>query len=406
MTGGRRGFIKGFGGLTAASALCAISGKADGAEASCPSVASASHSHTPLPDWAQRAIDDAKRRIDDWRKIGSDVSLFVSITDVHSCKPDVTEPMDWADSKNHIFIAQEAARQLAADAMVDLGDADYQLVAWPGQKPPSDEVDELIRRRVSAQFRIYRDFERPVFFCRGNHDRGRTDKEISAAEFGKFNDLSAAHGHSAVLGGEHTYGYFDVPSKKVRLFFLDSSEFGYYGFSKEQVEFVAKGLETLPDDWIAAAAQHYCIAGEIGRWVKVDKPMERVSMPVDSRRVRNGDVLHRVFSAFVHSESGELGGISWNFAGKPQRRLAGCLCGDSHFDSLGVVNGVCYVVSQGYGGCNPKSLTPGAVITRYWSRRETPLIDVFGMKRVDGVGIARVFRIGAGGAARDREWYF
>lgn len=231
---GRRDFIKGAGGMAAASVLGTLVGTSARADET------RAMSRIELPDWALREIDETKSRIDAWRRSGDGHALFVSITDVHSGLPDISDPIDWSDPKSHVLIAQEAVRRLGAEALLDLGDADYQqLVGWRGPKPTPAEADELIRRRIDAQFRLYRDFERPVYFCRGNHDRGRTNKEFSAAEFGKFNLLAAGHGHAATLGGERTYGYFDVPAKKVRVFFLDTSEIGYYGFSPSQVAFVA-----------------------------------------------------------------------------------------------------------------------------------------------------------------------
>ena len=372
----------------------------------CAAGALASRAHGAggaLPAWAQRAIDEARTRIEKW-KGGQDVSLFVTITDIHSRVPDVTDPIDWSDPKSHVLIAQEAVRQLGADALVDLGDADFQYV-WdhPNVTPPADEADALIRRRIAAQFRLYREFERPVYFCRGNHDRGRTHREFSTDAFGLFNALAAAHGHVAVLGGEGNYGYFDVPGKNIRLFFLDSCEKVDYGFTSEQLAFVAKGLETLPDDGRAVVMQHYCIAESIGRWMRPGQPLTH------AKRVRGfgGETLHAIFSAFVHSEAGTRDGVSWNFTGKPQRRLAACLCGDSHVDSHGVLDDVNYVVSQGYGPCHPLLLAPGATFVWKSDRTKHPMIDVLGVKRLyESIGLARVFRIGDGGAAHDREWCF
>lgn len=402
MTGNRRSFLKHVGGMTAASAFGVLAGRA---AADAPAPVS---SRIPLPDWALREIGETKRRIDDWRKTGENPVFFVSITDVHSGLPDMADPIDWSDPKSHILIAQEAVRQLGAAALLDLGDSDYQqLIGWRGPKPTPAEADELIRRRIETQFKLYRDFERPVYFCRGNHDRGRTNKEFTTAEFGQFNRLAEKHGHVAVLGGENTYGYFDVPSAKTRLFFLDSSELGYYGFTEDQIAFVAKGLESLPNDWTAVATEHYCIVEAFGRWLDVNKPLARIAKPILGH-ARNGELLHRLFAGFVHSEAGGQGRVKWDFTGRPQRRFACCLCGDSHYDNLGALDNVCYVVSQGYGGCDPRVLVPGANMTRnYWSQRKNmPLIDVLGIKRVGGIGAGRVFRIGAGGAARDREWFF
>lgn len=356
-----------------------------------------------LPAWAQRAIDEVQMRIEEWRG-GQTVPLVVTITDVHSRVPDVTDPIDWSDPKSHIFIAQEAVRRLGADALVDLGDADFQYV-WdhPRMTPPADEADALIRRRIAAQFQLYRDFDRPVWFCRGNHDRGRTHREFSAAAFGRFNALSAAHGHVAVLGGQGTYGYFDIPGKGIRLFFLDSSETGNYGFTSEQLAFVSKGLTTLPDDRKAVVMQHCCIADAVGRWLRPGEPLARAGR----FRGLGGETLHAILSAFVHAESGSAENVSWDFTGRPQRRLVASLCGDSHFDSEGAIDDVNYVVRQGYGPCHPLLLTPGATFVWKSDRSREPMIDVLGVKELsDGICAGRVFRIGAGGAAHDREWCF
>ena len=173
--------------------------------------------------------------------------------------------------------------------------------------------------------------------------------------------------------------------------------------TSEQLAFVAKGLETLPDDGRAVVMQHYCIAESIGRWMRPGQPLTH------AKRVRGfgGEALHAIFAAFVHSEAGTRDVVSWNFTGKPQRRLAACFCGDSHFDSHGVLDDVNYVISQGYGPCHPLLLAPGTTFVWKSDRTKNPMIDVLGVKRIyENIGLARVFRVGDGGAAHDREWCF
>ena len=127
--------------------------------------------------------------------------------------------------------------------------------------------------------------------------------------------------------------------------------------------------------------------------------------------------------AFASKSQGTINGVSYDFTGI-NARLIGNLCGDSHFDAMlkkdqtitvkknagGVIsdvqlngNGVNYVIFQGFGGISEQSIPP-------WARRLTVdpdtevLFDVVAIKPEKG--IAKVFRLGKGGAEYDREFIF
>ena len=348
----------------------------------------------PIPDWAQSEIDQTLARFLEW-KGDDDVVAVPLITDVHSePHPDPTingdpaEP-DWSDAKNHIYIAQQAAVRFGADFMVDLGD-----IGLNGCRHGDPCRPEDMYWRIAAQMRVYQDFTAvPVFFCIGNHDHGPDhDPQISNRLFGEISNLPTIHrGVPVKTGPDFDYGYYDMPEKKTRAFFLNTSDGAYYGYSREQLQFIADNLR-LPAGWTAVFFQHFCVGHPLGIWLCC----------ADTRAKRD-EVWTAVLQGFQHNQAGEADGVTWDFTKNEDCRLVGCITGDSHFDNEGTVGGILHVITQGFGGIHPNDLPDYAVKTAFDKSTQT-LIDVAAIK--PKTRELRMFRIGAGGAGRDRAFTF
>ena len=115
----------------------------------------------------------------------------------------------------------------------------------------------------------------------------------------------------------------------------------------------------------------------------------------------NGDILMRIMEDFVAARAGSLRNVSWDFSKNEDCRLAGNLCGDSHFDAQQYEKGVNVVISQGYGGIGPDNLPKHGRYTRFSTSR-TMLVDLVALKPEKRV--MRLFRLGAGGEKMDREF--
>lgn len=323
-----------------------------------------------IPNWARKEIDAAVNRFRCW-KGDDEVVAFVFLTDIHSCIESMPQRPDFSDSRFHALFAQVAADQAGCDFIVDGGDHDYE------RGPQSTEA---LQNRMSVTEAVYSGCtSRPVLFCLGNHDHGAArkgaERPISSAMFGdRFNGLAVRHGHRIVFGENRSWGYYDVPDKKFRAIFVNTSDEGYYGFSTSQLEFIDKALASLPDGWVAALFGHYCVLNEIGHWKQYEE------------------------TDFAKRKQ-EFIGILKAFVRRRPNDLAGYFCGDSHFDNEQELAGINWTISQGYGGIDRANLPWGARRTEF-SRKENMLFELVAVKAA--IGEFKVFRVGAGGAGRDR----
>lgn len=323
-----------------------------------------------LPDWANAQIDEAVARYKAWK--GTDEAVaFTFMTDVHSYLTEIPATPNFANSRYHVLFAQEAAVRAGCDFLVDGGDHDYDNIC---------KSDEEALKRMAVAEHVCKDFAKlPVLFCLGNHDHGpflgRKTPPISSERFGDvFNGMAERHGHKLVFGENKSWGYYDVPNKKFRAIYCNTSDDGYYGLSQSQIDFLKTALETLPEGWKAVAFGHYCVFNEIGHW----------------KSYQGGADIRRKKEFMETLEA---------FAKRRPKDLVGYFCGDSHFDNEMEFRGVNWTISQGYGGVGPAD-KPWGARTIPFSRAKSMLFELVGVKPV--VGEFRVFRVGAGGAAFDR----
>ena len=324
-----------------------------------------------LPDWADARINEAVARYRAWK--GADETVaFTFMTDVHSAQTNGCDAVDFADSRYHVLFAQVAADRAGCDFLVDAGDHDFDN----GCKSP----EEALARLASVESVYHGYSARPVLFCLGNHDHGPYPpgggtRPISSELYGEtFNGLAVRHGFTLVFGDNRSWGYYDVPGKRFRAIFCNTSDDCYYGFSRSQIDFVERALATMPDGWTAAVFGHYCLFEEIGHWKHFQQ---------------GGRVVNKA----------EFMKVLQDFAKERPNGLAGVFCGDSHFDNALEFRGVNWTISQGYGGVSPDNLPWGARTVGF-DRSCDMLFELVAIK--PKTGQFRVFRVGAGGAAFDR----
>lgn len=327
-----------------------------------------------LPDWAEAKIGEAVARYQAWKGTNETVA-FTFMTDVHSRLADTNAAPNFANSRYHVLFAEAAADRAGCDFLVDAGDHDFEH-----QCPTAEEAF----KRMALVRQLYASCTaRPVLFCLGNHDHGpflkdRSVRPISSAQFGDaLNSLAEQHGFKTVFGENRSWGYCDIPGKKFRAIFCNTSDEGYYGFSQSQVDFVELSLKSLPEGWTAAAFSHYCVFDEIGHW---------------KRYQRGGIKRKKEFMAVLEK-----------FAQSRPHAFVGIFCGDSHFDNEQELRGVNWTVSQGYGGVSAAD-KPWGARTIGFSRNKDMLFELVAVK--PQTGECRIFRVGAGGAAFDRGYLY
>ncbi len=342
-----------------------------------------------LPAWASAEIEKALARYRAWK--GDDMTAaFTFVTDVHSRRAEIAEPVDWKDSKAHIPLAIRTAVLADADFVADLGDHDLDRMSTSR---------ETLERRIASTVAIYESCPLPVLFCQGNHDHGRPlpgEKEppVSNARFGEtFNTLAGRRGHKLVLSDDKSWGYYDMPAKRTRAIFLNTSDSAYYGYSEKQVQFFADALR-VPKGWAVVALQHYCIVSAIGHW--------RSWREKEAFTGKNAALVQRIAEDMIGRGKGSENGVTWDFTAGEGGSFAGFFCGDSHFDHQIDWQNVHYTISQGYARCSDYNLSYGAVCTPF-ERDRMCLFELVAVKPEKGM--VKVFRVGAGGEARDRFYY-
>jgi len=323
-----------------------------------------------LPDWANAQIDEAVARFRAWKGC-DEVVAFTFITDIHSHETELISPPSFDNSRYHTLFTFAAADRAGCDFLVDGGDHDYEM----GKMAPGIPI-----RRMTATEAMYRGYvKRPVLFCLGNHDHGPylgkgVPRPISSSLFGDtFNGLAAKNGFRLVFGTNRSWGYYDVPDKRFRAIFCNTSDEGYYGLSADQIGFVREALATLPAEHTVGVFGHFCVFDEIGHW----------KQHPDTAKGKQ---------AFM--------GVLEDFVRRRPNTLIGYFCGDSHFDNELEYHGVNWTISQGYGGVGRYDKPWGARFLRF-DRAKTMNFELVGVK--PSVGEFRVFRVGNGGAACDRS---
>ena len=354
-----------------------------------------------IPSHFKRQIDEAVARYRAW-KGGDETVAFTFVTDVHSCIGGLSDPPDYRDMKMHIPLMLHTADLCAADFVADLGDQDFET--------SSLSVANFEARVKSTQTLYSSCTRRPILFCAGNHDYGWSldgspERPLPSEKFGTtFCRMSYRLGFKIVFGDNPSWGYYDIEGKKTRVFFLNSSDTGYYGFSKDQLEFFVRNVNDVADGWTILILHHFTpLSNYAGR-------RKRGKAPVENPKFPRLDAFAELLFGLAAESAGGFSDVTWDFRGLKGRdvRFAGCVCGDVHEDGMGELDGVHYIVSQGYGKYCwefPQTLRDLRTMPyEFFDCTEQVLFEIAALKPLTRE--FRMFRVGAGGAKHDRGWRY
>lgn len=316
----------------------------------------------------QEQIDRAAEDYRKWKK--NDLCVgFPILTDLHSnLTPGDPRICMKRFAAGHLELLGRLAEAAGADFAADLGDDGFDVPL-----KAETEGDQLLGLMETA----YRSSRVPVIHCIGNHDLHfpKMDKAFWGNWLREVNRGKAEF----TAGPDGSFGFYDLPSKPCRVFFLNTSDRTRSGFSEEQLAFLKQHLAELPADRTAVILTHICPLTR-ARW-KTHPPTDQ------SYRFPE---LSKILIDFTAG-----GG-----------KLAGVFSGDSHFDLFDFEDGVNYFVTQGYGGASPKSeLPPQSRIFHQFSetlgRSDTFDMDEYCLFDLVGIKLEkreiRIFRAGAGG---------
>lgn len=235
----------------------------------------------PIPAYFQAEIDRVCARVEQLREPG-DLALLV-VSDIHYSTGCI-----WPSTARNI---QAVVDRLHPQAIVQLGDVTDGLVPLP----------------VTLSFveRVMGDLEScgvPVHCCIGNHDmnyfRGNEQR------------MSAYDCAYLFSGRELPWRFADFRSSRVRCIFLHSfnpDEEERYGYSKRQIKWLRRVLQSTPEGWNVLVFSHVTPTAEIHYW---------------SETIRNGELLLRVLRRFDKRRGGAILGVvhGHNHADQVHRR--------------------------------------------------------------------------------------
>ncbi len=331
-----------------------------------------------IPQWLGKQTQETYARFQEW-KGEDDVVLFPIITDVHS---------GGRDSYTQVAYLNEVAKTFEFDFIADLGDI--------GLDVPATKDPEEARKFIARHSELHQQFPGIFVNLVGNHDHNRIAGEDKfddkfLAEYFTKPSLAKADGN-LVLAENATYGYIDIPARKTRVFFLntcDRDTDGYYVVAPKQMQFLADNLESIEPDWHAFILSHYCMR-PLGHWVS-----ETTSC------CKNEDIFLRIIRDCNAKVSGELKGVKWDFSKGNPMHVVSYLTGDSHFDATEVYEGIFVAITQGYGGVGNADMPVWSSKVNF-DYHQSMLLDIVAYK--PATHQLKLFRLGAGGAERDRAF--
>ena len=314
-------------------------------------------------------VAEAVKRFNAWK--GDDTAVvFPMVTDIHTSD---------RFSYLHVGYAKEVAKAFGADFMVNFGDIG--LNAFPAT------VDSVYAREVVNNIRSQMDLYDGIWlYTPGNHDFDKGEGAFYTEE--DLSDIfqkpwAERAGDNLHIEPGRVIGWYDLPDKGLRLFFLNSQGTGtrngcYYVFDDEQLQWLKAAIDSTPAEMQIALLAHYTPV-LIGRWTAYTAHPEQYRLDSDAALIQ------------ILSDAAA------------RRPIAGFYSGDSHFNFCVEEGGVSYFTSQGYGWCS-KDLCPEGVKRAYFDYTETLCIDVVAIK--PAVREVHTFRVGAGGEEFDETFNY
>lgn len=332
-----------------------------------------------IPAWVDQEIKATSERLNAWK--GQDQTVvFPILTDVHT---------GGRDTYRHIAYVNHAAKTFNFDFIADLGDIGLDI---PATKDP-EKAREILDRHAA----LHRQFPGIAVTLVGNHDHNRVAGKDNMFTDQQLGDAFMAHNlkrsPNFVLSSNPTIGYYDIPAAKLRVFFLNTNDIydtpgKYYTMSEKQLQFIADHLKTNEDGWLAVTLTHFCVR-PMGNWLDYN----------DS--CFNSDIYLKILTDCNAGQAGTMKSVKWDFSKGPHCRVMANLIGDSHFDNQEIYEGIYFNITQGYGGVAAASMPKGSLKTPF-NPGSMMLVDIAAIKPAKGE--LRLFRLGAGGAARDRSF--
>ena len=385
-----------------------------------------------LPDWALEKIAEGLARFRTW-KGDDEVVSFPMTTDCHSryyalsrnffgwhdteaevaikakietANLDFEGEPNWDDPKVHTLFMRHIAHEAGSDFIADLGDHDFEYFVFREPTPMP-----IVEAGMKAYRKVYEGEELPTLFARGNHDHSKM--RITDAAYGEmFNrSLNAGKPCALKLSEDGTFGYLDLPEKKFRAIFLNTSRGYRNGLFQEELQFLADTLAATPEGWQTILMEHIPVM-YMQNWRRSINEPECPNMRIaysmlDSYVNRRGDFVIGWSAKAKRNVCPLTGGGSVRFCFKDAKSVfAGAFFGHDHVANFLHYGKVPLVTRPGYGSI-PADCIAGEMVDVKRGKPVPPgemLVDLVAFKPAKRE--AHVFRFGLGGAAADLSYAY
>lgn len=328
-------------------------------------------SNTTVPSFVFEDGMEAYQRIINWANSDS-IFLLGFITDVHS---------GGTAKYVHNKYLSALGEPLGFDILCNGGDIGLDTPATPDTHSRFEMMYNTKKGMIGNI---------PWIYVKGNHERLQSMAELGQIYNKSFNSIYGNFVFGDIYG---LYGYRDYTDKKIRIIFLNTSDNDaqeHYSMSATQLQWLSNTLLNTPSDYGIVILTHRMI-DSIGRW----------KSNMSGADGEPWDTYRSILKDFVARTSGSgVDGITWDFS-TAEAKLICNLAGDSHFNSYVKRDGVNYIVRQGMQNAGSEMQGDATAASFDW---ETKIcLDALAIKKD---GIAKVFRVGAGGSDYDLSFTY
>lgn len=293
-------------------------------------------------------------------------ALIAFFTDLHlECNSDTpTTGTNITRSKKHITMYNKLCEKHDFDMLVFGGD--YLQNSKQTPKTYAVAALQLLGTLIRGA-----DSSAPIAVIKGNHDdntmytdykNGYVD-DAARWSAALSTDFKATRRNADFL--EKGYGFYDIPNRKIRVFFLNSGDVptaldaenntiawpaqNLTGFSGEQIQFVADNLKFSESGWQVLFFSHHPIKRN-----PFPAPMANVGVTTKN----GGSVMEAVLQGFLAKERGSISNttpdfeysVSYDFTGNQSNTIIACINGHTHYDGYAYLDGINWIATRAIDG--------------------------------------------------------
>lgn len=361
-----------------------------------------------LPPYSELMVESINSKLESLQNSKSaSIAMF---TDIHvdgDTMADVTQ--------NAFSVSIDALNTINSTNRIDMcllnGDYIYNRV---------DQTKERTLGEYSTLRETLAKVKTPLFVSKGNHDvndiAGTTDQFLTDEELYKCilkmsSDYVGDYGHL-----EKAYGYCDIPNKKIRCIFINTSDVPFIlngtsitypqqdesGVGNEQINFIANALKFTETGWGVLFFSHYALQNGSGI-VPSGQQAEYLNLSHGGTQLLGVIEAYRNKGTYVSNvSSGDFQySVNVDFTDNESSEVIAMISGHSHADRTDVVNGIRMISSMASSYIYTSYDANGNPVGRVAGRESETSWDIFTIDRES----RKIYAIRYG-AGSDREFTY